>query len=89
MEVNKEELINSYSSRNRQHRWHVSNETNSSASLRDTYVACGYVLWVVTRSSRLVFIDIARLVATGNDDLPSCFHAVHGLKLFTILHCRN
>ena len=50
MEVNKEELINSYSSRNKQHRWHVSNETNSSASLCDSYVACGYVLWVVTRS---------------------------------------
>ena len=51
MEVNKEELINSYSSKNKRHRWHVSNETNSSAILRDTYVACGYVLWVVTRSS--------------------------------------
>ena len=51
MEVNKEELINSYSSRNKQHRWHVSNETNRSACLRDTYVACGYVLWAVTRSS--------------------------------------
>ena len=45
MEVNKEELINSYFSRNKQHRLYVSNETNSSASLRDTHVACGYVLW--------------------------------------------
>ena len=32
---------------------------------------------------------IARPVETGNDDLPSCFHAVHGLKLFTTLGCKN
>ena len=37
-----------------------------------------------------MLIGIARLVNTGNDDLPSCFHAVHGLKLFTImLQCAN
>ena len=35
------------------------------------------------------FYGVARPVETGNDDLPSCFHAVHGLKLFNTLRCKN
>ena len=53
MEVNK----------GKQHRWHVSNETNSYAILRDTYVACGYVLWVVPGIARPVETMITFLAA--------------------------
>ena len=49
-------------------------------------MACGYVLWTVTRSSVPWH---SQTVETGNDDLHSCFHAVHGLKLFTTLRCKN
>ena len=40
MEVNKEELL-IHILQGASNTWHVSNETNSSASLCDTNVACG------------------------------------------------
>ena len=52
MEVNKEELlIHILQGASNTVGMYPSNETNSSASLCDTNVACGYVLWMVTRSS--------------------------------------
>ena len=88
MEVNKEESLI--------HILQGASNTDGMYPMRQTALQIYVILmWHVDMFSGwcldLVCLGIARSVEAGNDDLHSCFHAVHGhgLKLFTTLHCRD
>ena len=74
MEVNKEELLI--------HILQGTNNTYGMYPMRQTALQVYVILmWHVG-----MFVGIARLVETGND---GCFHAVHRMRLFTTLRCKN